>query len=307
MAVMGDGPMGGAGAGSMGYGDYLAPEAMRGRCMPTSDELARNEPDADWEHVSSAAKELVWSLLQVDPSKRLSAAEAAVHRWTRGISSPRLLPTQVNHMMKDFTTFHRSVKLQRAALTALAMQQTNQQLEDQRELFLAIDSDGNGRISKQELVDSIMATSPLRQQDVRKWAESVFDSVDTDGSNEIDYTEWLAAVAHTGACRSEETMRAAFRVFDADGDGSIDEAEFARVLLKTPQEVADLLPQFDANGDGVIDFEEFKNLLSFGVASSSACLHRAISGLSWISSGAPSRAASGDRLNTSPQCRLPCA
>merc|ERR1712153_291489 len=95
-------------------------------------------------------------------------------------------------------------------------------------------------------------------------------------------------------------------VFDADGDGSIDEAEFARVLLKTPQEVADLLPQFDANGDGVIDFEEFKKLFSFGVASTSGCLHRAISGLSWISSGAPSRAVSGDRLNTSPQYRLPC-
>merc|ERR1719443_782770 len=123
---------------------------------------------------------------------------------------------------------------------------------------MAIDSDGNGRISKQELVESISASSPLCPEDVKKWAESVFDSVDTDGSQEIDYTEWVAAAIHESTCRSEQTLLAAFRVFDIDGDGTIDEKEFARVLAQTPQDIASLLPQYDTNGDGVIDFEEFK-------------------------------------------------
>jgi Ca2+-binding EF-hand superfamily protein len=169
----------------------------------------------------------------------------------------------VNNMMENFATFHCSTKLRRAALTALAMQLTNQNIVA-RAQFVAIDSDGNGRLSKQELVDSIARSSPLCVDEIRSWIESVFDSIDTDGSQEIDYTEWLAATVHEGSWRSEQAMLAAFRAFDADGDGTIDEREFARVLLQTPQEIASLLPQFDANGDGVIDFDEFKNMLGFG-------------------------------------------
>jgi len=195
-------------------------------------------------------------------SIRMTAAQASEHAWTRGIAPVSLSPKHVKKMVSNFMSFHSSQKLRRAALTALAMQLTDQQLSEQREQFMAIDSDGNGRISKQELVESISASSPLCPEDVKKWAESVFDSVDTDGSQEIDYTEWLAAATHQNTCRSEETMRAAFRVFDIDGDGKIDESEFARVVAQTPQEIAALLPQFDTNGDGVIDFDEFKNLLS---------------------------------------------
>lgn len=278
-----------AGEPPMGTTNYVAPEAMRGRCtfasdvwsvgmvlhallvgrLPTPCEVRGNEPIttlAGWENVSLAAKELVQGLLLVDTSTRMTAAKAAEHPWTQGVASVFLSPKQASRMMKNFQSFHSSTKLRRAALTALAMQLTSQQLADHGEQFVSIDSDGNGRISKQELIDSISAASPLSREEIRSWAESVFASVDTDGNEEIDYTEWLAAAGHEATCRSEETMRAAFRVFDVDGDGKIDEAEFARVVAQTPAEIASLLPEFDTNGDGVIDFEEFKNLLQVGVA-----------------------------------------
>jgi calcium-dependent protein kinase len=294
MAVMHDNqsPLGGGGS-MMGGGDYLAPEAQRGRCtaasdiwsvgmvlhallvgtLPKSSDLSQGKPVTEasgWEGVSPAARELVQALLQVQPSLRLTAAAAAGHAWTRGIAPVPLSPKHVNHMIENFTTFHKSSKLRRAALTALAMQLTNHQLdaqfEEQRAQFIAMDSDGNGRISKQELIDSIAAKSTCCAEEVHKWAESVFDSIDTDGSDSIDYTEWLAAAVRESTFRSEEAMRAAFRAFDADGDGRIDECEFARVLMQTTQEVASLLPDFDINGDGVIDFEEFKHLLLSGAA-----------------------------------------
>lgn len=272
-----------AAGGSMGTNDYMAPECLRGHCTPASDvwsagmvlhamligclpssrEIATG---SSWDHVSSAARELVQGLLQVDLSRRLSAEQAAGHAWTAGVASIPLLPKHVNKMMKNFTSFHGSMKLRRAALTALAMQLTSQQLNDYREQFVAIDSDGNGRISKQELINSISATSPMCSSEVGSWVESVFDSVDTDGSQEIDYTEWVAAAIHESTCRSEQTLLAAFRVFDIDGNGTIDEKEFARVLAQTPQDIASLLPQYDTNGDGVIDFEEFKSLLNYSVA-----------------------------------------
>mmetsp|Transcript_124204 Transcript_124204/g.345744 ORF Transcript_124204/g.345744 Transcript_124204/m.345744 type:complete len:160 (-) Transcript_124204:148-627(-) len=154
------------------------------------------------------------------------------------------------------------MKLRRAALTALAMQLTGRQLEGLREQFMAIDADGNGRISKEELAESVAMMAPEQgAEDVRSWVEAVFDAVDTDGSSEIEYTEWVAAALEEGACRSEQAAWAAFRVFDVDGSGAIDHQELAHVLAETPEEIADWLPQFDINGDGVIDFEEFKRVL----------------------------------------------
>jgi calcium-dependent protein kinase len=280
MAMVYEGrPLAGSGSAIMGTSDYMAPEAARGHCVPASDVwsagvvlyalLVGHLPSKhesiffgeEWADVSTAARELVSQLLEIDVSSRVTAARASEHAWTRGIASVSLSPKHVKKMVSNFMSFHSSQKLRRAALTALAMQLTDQQMSEHREQFMTIDADGNGCISKQELIESIAASSPLCPQDVRKWAESVFDSVDTDGSQEIDYTEWLAAVTHENTCRSEETMRAAFRVFDIDGDGKIDEAEFARVVAQTPQEIAALLPQFDTNGDGVIDFDEFKSLL----------------------------------------------
>jgi calcium-dependent protein kinase len=292
MMCDGDSPSGAAGSSVMGTSDYMAPEALRGRAMaasdvwsagmvlhallvgylPSSKQLLGYESltsGRSWEEVSRPARDLVTDLLQVDPAGRLTAARAAGHVWTRGAVSAALHPKQVNSMMQNFMSFHRSAKLKQAALTALAMQHMNQHLSGQREQFIAMDSDGNGRISKQEFINSIASASCLPPHEVHRW-ESVFDSIDTDGSQEIDYTEWLAAAMHEVASRSEQTLQAAFRVFDADGDGRIDESEFTRVLRLCPDQVAAMLPKFDVNGDGVIDFEEFKHLLNVGAPTSPA-------------------------------------
>mmetsp|Transcript_133923 Transcript_133923/g.244273 ORF Transcript_133923/g.244273 Transcript_133923/m.244273 type:complete len:565 (+) Transcript_133923:56-1750(+) len=273
-------------SGSLGGSrDYMAPEVRRGQTcfQPASDiwsagmvlhalllgglppfkVLIGEEPvgqDGRWDGVSPAAQELLRQMLQVQPGMRCTAKQAAEHHWTRGHARLASSPEQVANTMASFAAFHKRVKLQRAALTALAMQLTNQQLSDVREQFLCLDSDGNGTISKEELLNNIEAIAPSSVGDVREWAESVFDSIDTDGSKEIDYTEWVAAAMNESLFRSEEAIRAAFRVFDADGDGRIDTAEFARVLKQSPQEIAALMPQFDTNGDGVLDFNEFKNL-----------------------------------------------
>lgn len=272
-------------SGSLGGSrDYMAPEARQQTCfqpacdiwsagmvlhalllgrLPPFKVLIGEEPvghDGKWDGVSPAARELLCGMLQVQPELRCTAKQSAEHRWTRGHGRVASSPEQVANTMANFLAFHKRVKLQRAALTALAMQLTNQQLSDVREQFLYLDSDGNGTISKEELLNKIEAIAPSSVSDVREWAESVFDSIDTDGSKEIDYTEWVAAAMNESLFRSEEAVRAAFRVFDADGDGRIDTAEFARVLKQSPQEIDTLMPQFDTNGDGVLDFNEFKNL-----------------------------------------------
>lgn len=63
---------------------------------------------------------------------------------------------------------------------------------------------------------------------------------------------------------SSDSLQKEFERFDADGDGSIDEDEFA-ILVRalgvtfTPEKVAIAFMAIDVNGNGRIEFGEFKS------------------------------------------------
>mmetsp|Transcript_10096 Transcript_10096/g.18066 ORF Transcript_10096/g.18066 Transcript_10096/m.18066 type:complete len:243 (+) Transcript_10096:2-730(+) len=167
--------------------------------------------------------------------------------------------------MTSLVSFHRSTMLRRAVLTALAMQMAGEQMNDLKQRFLEADNNGDGKLSREELANSIASSgdaSETLSTDVAAWVESVFDSLDTDGSDSIEYTEWLAAALKEGALRCEEAIRAAFRVFDTDQSGKISVLEFSRVLQETPAEIGKLLPDYDLNRDGEIDIDEFRQLVT---------------------------------------------
>lgn len=269
--------------GLLGTVDYMAPEARTGSDGPAADVWSAgmvlhalllgclpaglHVDFASGNSLSRQATDLLSGLLQVDPAQRLSASLASVHPWFNSASSGRSadasgrFTAEMPSSLQALASFHGSGKLRRAALTALAMQLTGSQLQGLRAQFMLIDTDCNGRISKEELAMSVAMTLPGgAAQDVWAFVDSVFNSVDTDGSNEIDYTEWVAAALQEGAYRCDEALHAAFRVFDRDGSGGIDQRELSRLLAQSPEEIAKIMPQFDANGDGVIDFEEFKSI-----------------------------------------------
>jgi serine/threonine protein kinase len=99
---------------------YLAPEAMRGNAMPASDVfsagvvlhlmLAGHMPHRDvisgrqvlegssWAAISSSAKDLVCQALRSHPAERITAEEAAEHKWSHNI--------EVNYQPQDNNKTH---------------------------------------------------------------------------------------------------------------------------------------------------------------------------------------------------------
>jgi Ca2+-binding EF-hand superfamily protein len=66
------------------------------------------------------------------------------------------------------------------------------------------------------------------------------------------------------SCGSSDTLRNEFDRFDADGNGWIDEDEFAALLRAlgvtfTPEKVVIAFMAIDVNGNGRIEFGEFKS------------------------------------------------
>jgi len=162
--------------------------------------------------------------------------------------------------MSSFLGFHRSQKLRRAALMAVATQLNDDELQELRRQFLLIDSDCDGKISRDELVRWVSSGVPATSSDVRIWAEKVFESIDADGSGSIEFSEWAAAALQMNAC--DHAVEAAFRVFDSDNDGQIRVGEIGHLFNLSDNDVQRYVRQYDLNGDGMIDYHEFRTMLS---------------------------------------------
>ena len=77
-----------------------------------------------WSKISEEAKNLVTKLLEVDPNKRLSAAQALEHVWFKKNINLDLLketknPESIGMFMKNITEFCAEQKLQQATLAFL--------------------------------------------------------------------------------------------------------------------------------------------------------------------------------------------
>jgi len=211
------------------------------------------------------ARELLFCILQVDPSRRLSADEASEHRWTRGMDANGRHVEWTEDSQKateSFLDFYRCNKLQKAALTAVASQLCGQQMEDMRKLFQRFDYDGNGVVTKEELI-ALFEANPLPSiKDPSLWIHEIFDQLDSDGSGEFEFTEFQAAVMRSYVGISEEAMQAAFHALDVDNSGTISQEELGRCVQGSKEELLSYMMHADLNGDGVLDFEEFKAIFA---------------------------------------------
>jgi len=293
----------------IGTAHYIAPEVMRGNydCpadvwsagvifhtllvgQPPSEKFRDDDADGKiaamqgglWSGVSEDSKKVVVGVLEVNETERLSAkvalkecAELGRALNAKSPFSPASFssPLSERHavgVMSQFMAFHRSEKLQRAALTAVAMQLTDSQMRGLREQFQAIDANQDGHITREELDQAMTAALSSGEGQAVPFGKvkSEFDSVDIDGNGVIDYSEFCAAAVQSGALRCEKAILAAFRVFDTDGNGQISKTELGDVMMfqgTDQNELDKLLDPWDADGNGQLSFEEFREMvLSLG-------------------------------------------
>lgn len=137
-----------------------------------------------------------------------------------------------------------------------------------RDTFQAIDTDGDGTISPQEI------TSFLRgfgQNPTNAQLDAIMRNLDADKNGSIDFEEFVDLMAArskaTGSALDEESdLREAFKVFDKDGNGTIN-AEELRLTMRnigvnlTDEELDLMMKEADEDGNGVIDFQEFGRVI----------------------------------------------
>lgn len=141
--------------------------------------------------------------------------------------------------------------------------------DELRRVFEMFDRNGDGRITKKELNDSLESMGIfIPDAELTQMIEKI--DVNQDGCVDID--EFGALYQNIMDERDEEEdMKEAFNVFDQNGDGFITVDELKSVMAslglkqgRSAEDCKSMIMKVDVDGDGRVNFNEFKQMMRGG-------------------------------------------
>jgi calcium-dependent protein kinase len=169
--------------------------------------------DPGWNNISDKAKNLITKLLTYEPDQRPSAEESLKHPWITEMSNIQVDSTVAMGALSNLKNFRADQKLKQATFAFIASQLlTKNEKENLAKIFKAIDKNGDGKLSKEEILDGYdkFFGKTMEKEDVLK----MFDAVDIDKSGFIDYSEFVIASMSEKQLLTDEKLLTTFKMFD---------------------------------------------------------------------------------------------
>jgi calcium-dependent protein kinase len=227
-----------------------------------------------WNKISKDAKNLVTKLLKVDPTKRISAAEALEDIWFKKNININMLndvqnQNNFNIFIQNISEFCAEQKLQQATLAFLVHNfAPKEELDELKKIFFAFDKNGDGKLSKEEFVTGLTNIDNNFNFGIKE--EESFDglikNIDSDNNGYITFEEFLIASINKEKILTEKNLKMAFDVFDRDKNGGISHDELKYILGEYNPNAKEylwkkMIQQIDLNKDGQISYEEFHKMM----------------------------------------------
>mmetsp|Transcript_47911 Transcript_47911/g.113864 ORF Transcript_47911/g.113864 Transcript_47911/m.113864 type:complete len:612 (+) Transcript_47911:62-1897(+) len=255
-------------------------------------------PEEDWGVISSHGRDIVSKMLTFDPIARPAAEALLQHSW---IDSHARKPEGGSGVVSDLSSklrnFRGHSKMKRLALTVIAQQLPDHDIEELMKTFQMLDKNSDGTLTTKEIRDGMKRHSVQIPQDL----EEIMRVVDSDGSGCIDYSEFIAATLTTKQYLKREVMWAAFRTFDVNGDQMIEVEELQQVMKEQNNDVIEqLIKEVDADGNGKICFDEFCKMME---REALPMINKASNSSNKVAAAATSRrsSASGGKTSAAPK------
>ncbi|CAI0553737.1 unnamed protein product [Linum tenue] len=223
--------------------------------------------EAPWPSMSPEARDFVKRLLNKDPRKRITAAQALSHPWIKSSNDVIKVPLDII-VFKLMKAYMRSSSLRKAALRALSKTLTVDELFFLKEQFALLEPNKNGTISLDNIKSALMkhATDAMKESRIPDFLASVgglvaccsivlklWGVVSRNSSfcsllliclrfqlnalqyRRMDFEEFCAAALSVHQLealdRWEQHARCAYELFDKDGNRAIMIEELASVCF----------------------------------------------------------------------------
>lgn len=223
----------------------------------------------DWSMISDSAKDLISSLLVIDPTERLSMANILDHRWFKlhNGASRVAVPVSIVDLLKRkcaLKQFQReSMKVILKYLSTLEIERLK--VPPKQMIFHALDHKNTGFITAEDIAESMHRSGfDVAEQEINSRLYLGIISNYGLGARRISYSDFLIATLDWKALIDNEALWAAFCHFDRDKDGKIDATDFNQGL----ETAGCHLTEFEAmglakriKGSKQIDFYAFKKIV----------------------------------------------
>ncbi|KAM3146617.1 hypothetical protein pb186bvf_001147 [Paramecium bursaria] len=194
-----------------------------------------------WKNITQEAKCLISQLLEKNPKKRITCAQALQSDWVQKMESKiareslHHKPTEENKSDEQTISLLKSYanlsKLKKEALKILLNQLNETQILSLRKKFEEFDKDGSGTISIDEIAE-IMKQNDLK--DTYKEIEQMMHKLAIRQSNSkhyvIKYSEFISALLNNQTYLNQERLWILFKQFDSDNKNYITRDDFKKIM-----------------------------------------------------------------------------
>merc|ERR1719329_2015824 len=202
------------------------------------------QDSASWSRCSEEGRDFVSSCLTVDVSQRPDVQACLTHPWlVKHKPDVQRLNTTITQALAGFID---ATPLARCCALILAARLGVRRMTEQQELgsmFLAADSDGDGKLSQEDLESALADVDRGwwdREVDID--VESLIDAGDMNHSGGLNYTEFMAACIHARFQTLDDLLQRTFHALDADRDGLISVAEIRGSFRERDAPLLQMLP-----------------------------------------------------------------
>lgn len=221
---------------------------------------------------SPELRNLISKLLEMNVNERISAKEALDHPWFE-LFKGRILFDKIdraiyNKQINNIVHYFLQSKLQQMVLAYLCHNITlNEEIRNAKKLFIHMNSNYNGRLTKDELLKGIIPY--LGQTEANRRIEDLFLTLDGDNSGFIEYEEFLRACLDKETILKEELLQYAFNFFDKNGADEITRNQLYEMFKSCNHHkkhitaiCSNIINEHDKKKKGTIDYNDFKQMIS---------------------------------------------
>jgi len=236
-----------------GYMPFSGPDSAQSAAIKKGKYTMKQDR---WNKVSEEAFQFTKSMLQVDPTKRLTVQAALDHPWISQKHASRPVDGSIVDALRQFGN---ASKMRRCCLQMMAWSLSNEERATVRQHFLSLDQNKQGTITLAELKKTLVDKYHISDAETLQ----IFDALDTNNNEEIHYSDFLAAMVSTRIAMHDGMLRDAFKRFDTDNSGYITLQNMEQVLGPSfkGEEVGQLMKEADQLNDGRISYAEFQAYL----------------------------------------------